>query len=144
MAITGRSVHTIYRWKREQGIDVADRAELLAFAQSQDARARGNAFQNVRRRRLEALEAAQEASELRSRFAGVDPEEFVLLPAPYTLESADRVMALIREIEVGFLKRVEDLKKIGPTLNLSLAEEDLEHVRAAYRTLDNIFEGFQD
>jgi hypothetical protein len=126
-------------------VNIDDRAELLSYSELQDHRSRGSAFQNSRRRRLEALDAAQEASELKSRFVGVsDPEQFVILPAPYSLESADRVMALLREIEAGFLERVKGLEPIAHTLNSELALAELEQVRAAYRTLDNVFEGYPD
>jgi hypothetical protein len=143
-AIAGRSVHTVYRWKRN-GVDITNRAELLSYGQSQDARGRGKAYQNSRRRQLAALYAAQGASELQSRFSGVtDPEEFVELRAPFSLESAKRVIALLREIRAGFLERAEELKRIGHTLSISLAGAELEEITEVYRRLDNLFEGFAD
>jgi hypothetical protein len=140
--IVGRSVHTIYRWKRN-GLDVTNRAELLEFSQIQDARARGKAYECSRRRKLEALVSAQEANELQSRLSAVtDPEQFIELPAPFSLQSADRAMALLREIRAGFLERVEELKRIGHTLSISLAEGELEELTTVYRALDAIFEGY--
>jgi len=145
-ATTGRSVHTVYRWQRS-GIDVTDRAELLSYSELQDHRARGSAFQKSRRRRLAAFDAAQAASEFESRFSGVDPGQFVELPAPFSLESAERAKRLLREIQAGFSERLARLTRLKPTgheINIKLAKSELEEITAAYQILDNVFERFPD
>lgn len=141
--LVGRSRDTIYRWQRD-GVDITDRNELLNFSARQDYRARGAARQNCRRRQMVAWDRERATSEIQSRFVGVDPDEFVLLPAPYCQESADRVLRLMRQIEAGFSERLAQLEPTGHELNIESAKDDLKEVREAYRLLDKVFEGYLD
>jgi hypothetical protein len=76
--------------------------------------------------------------------SAIDSDEFVELPAPFSWESADRALALLREIGAAFARRLEELKAIGHQHSIHLAENELREVAESQRILDVLLEGFSD
>jgi hypothetical protein len=141
--IVGRSVHTVYRWRR-RGVNVGDREAILEYSWLQDIRARGKAREALRQR-LQTPGAEQAVHDYSSYFlSSTDSGEFVKLPAPFNWESADRALALLCEIRAAFARRLEELKAIGHRHSIDLAEDELQGVTECYRMLDLLLEGFRD
>jgi hypothetical protein len=141
--IVGRSLHTVYRWRR-RGVNVGDREAILEYSRLHDIRARGKAREALRQR-LEAASAGQVAHDYSSYFRFVtDPEQFVELPAPFRGETAYQTLALLREIRAAFLRRLQELEVIGHEYSIELAKNELAQVTEAYRLLIIVFEGFPD
>ncbi|PWT83892.1 MAG: hypothetical protein C5B58_05700 [Acidobacteria bacterium] len=141
--IVGRSLHTIYRWRR-RGVNVADRDALLQYSSLQEMRSRGKTRQAFRRR-LDGAGADLADHDCRPYFRSViDPEQFVELPAPFSEETANRALELLREIEAAFLHRLQKLDAIGHEYSIELAKTDVAQVTEAYRLLTTVFEGFPD
>jgi len=141
--LTCKSTDTIYRWKRK-GVNIGDRAEILEYSQVQDIRARGKA-REASLRRIEVPDGDHALHPYRSFFQSViDPDEFVELPPPFSWESADRALALLREIQAAFARRLEELKAIGHQHSIEFAENELRQIIESYRILDTLLEGFPD
>jgi hypothetical protein len=141
--IVGRSVHTVYRWRR-RGVNVEDREAILEYSRLQEIRARGKAREALRRR-LEAAGVEQEAFDYNSYFRSVtDAEQFVKLPAPFRWDTARKSLELVDEVRAAFWQRLQELKVIRHEYSIKLAQDELADVTEAYRLLTNLFEGFSD
>ena len=146
--LVGRSRDTIWRWKRDSGVDITNRTELLNFSARQDYRARGASRQRSRRRQLAVWDRATAASEIAARFRGVTDPDKDELPPPFNLETADRLMRRLREIKAGFTQRAAQLESLGVgvvgEVQIGIATSELEEIQRVYQILNDIFAEYPD